>query len=72
MKQRKIHLSVRLLSLALSAVLLLGALPVGAGAAAGHSPVAATVGAAPDYYGRNALSHCPNRSALLYVYDRIV
>ena len=71
MKQRKIHLSVRLLSLVLAAVWLLGALPVGAGAAAGHSPAAA-VGAAPDYYGRSALSHCPNSTALLYVYDRIV
>ncbi len=72
MKQQRSAVCQRALGLILSAVLLLGALPVGAGAAAGHSPVAATVGAAPDYYGRNALSHCPNPTALLYVYDRIV
>ena len=72
MKQQRSAVCQRALGLILSAVLLLGALPVGAGAAAGHSPVAAAVGAAPDYYGRNALSHCPNRTALLYVYDRIV
>ena len=71
MKQQRSAVCRRALSLVLSAVLLLCILPVGAGAAAGHSPVAAAVGAAPDYYGRSALSHCPNRTALLYAYDRI-
>ena len=71
MKQQRSAVCQRALVLILSAVLLLGALPVGAGAAAGHSPVAAAVGAAPDYYGRDALSRLQNSTALLYAYDRI-
>ena len=70
MKQRKIHLSVRLLSLVSAAVLLLSALPMVTAVAAGHSTAA--IGAAPDYYGRYALSNCADNTALLYAYDRIV
>ena len=71
MKQRKMCLSVRLLSLALAVSWLLGALPFGTTAAAALSPVLTAAGASPEYYGRDALSRLQNSTALLYAYDRI-
>jgi len=71
MKQRKMRLSVRLLSLALAVLWLLGALAVGRTAAAALSPVLTAEGASPEYYGRDALSRLQNSTALLYAYDRI-
>ena len=71
MKQRKVRLSVRLLSLALAVLWLLGALPAGTTAAAAISPVLTAEGASPEYYGRDALSRLQNSTALLYAYDRI-
>ena len=71
MKQRKMCLSVRLLSLALAVLWLLGALPVSTTAAAALSPVLTAEGASPEYYGRDALSRLQNSTALLYAYDRI-
>ena len=71
MKQRKMRLSVRLLSLALAVLWLLGALPFGTTAAAALSPVLTAEGASPEYYGRGALSRLHNSTALLYAYDRI-
>ena len=71
MKQWKVRLSVRLLSLALAALWLLGALPIGTTAAAASPPVLTEEGASSEYYGRDALSRLHNSTALLYAYDRI-
>ena len=71
MKQRKMRLSVRLLSLALAVSWLLCALPFGTTAAAALSPVMTAEVASSGYYGRAALSRLQNSTALLYAYDRI-
>ena len=71
MKQWKIRLSVRMLSLTLAALCLLSVMPAMAGEAVSPTPYALSYAESAEYYGRSALSNCANPTALLYAYDRL-